>query len=130
MNELLANVTEFNSIYQSLFNTFLSALKKGKKREYFSFKFNNKEIKGRAILPEIEIDLEAAERRTLEYFRMQFEECKYYPNSLIKQMFLENFNELFDSVFNEDYESELEIAVDSLVDTILESKLGGKRKWE
>ncbi len=29
MNELLANVTEFNSIYQSLFNTFLSALKKG-----------------------------------------------------------------------------------------------------
>lgn len=130
MNELLASVTEFNSIYQSLFNTFLSALKKGKKREYFSFTFKNREIKGRAILPSVEIDLEAAEKRALEYFRMEFPECKYYPNSLIKQMLLENFNEIFNSVFNEDFESESEIVVDSLVDTILESKLGGKRKWE
>lgn len=130
MEELLANVTVYNTIYENLFKTFLTALKKGKKREYFSFNFKNKEIKGRAILPEIEIDLEAAEKRALEYFRMQFEECKYYPNSLIKQMFLENFNELFDSVFNEDFESEAEIAVDNLVDTILESKLGGRKKWE
>ena len=122
MEELLAT-NQFNTIYEKLFNLFMNGLKKKHKREYYKFSFKNKMISGRAILPEVKIDLEEARMRTLELFRYEYPETKFYSNPLILQMFPDVFEELYVTIANENFLSAAETAIDKLVDEILAKKL-------
>jgi hypothetical protein len=122
MEELLAT-NQFNTIYEKLFTTFMNGLLKNYKRVSYKFSFKEKVISGRAILPEVKINLEEARMRSLELFRYEYPETKFYSNPLILQMFPDVFDELLEAITKENFLSEAETAVDKLVDEILAKKL-------
>jgi hypothetical protein len=122
MEELL-NTNQFNTIYEKLFNLFMNGLKKKHKREYYKFSFRDKTISGRCILPEVQVNMEATEKRAYEFFRYEYPECKFYSNPLIRQMFPDVFQDVFESILREDFQAEAEQAVDKLVDEVLAKKL-------
>ena len=74
-------------------------------------------------MPEVKIDLEEAKHRTLELFRYEYPETKFYSNPLILQMFPDVFDELYEKISKEDYQSEAENQIDKLIDDLLVKKL-------
>lgn len=122
--EELFRTNIFNQVYTYLFYQFSEGLKKKHKMQYYKFSLKNgKIISGRAILPEIKVDLVETERRAFEFMRLEFPEIKYYNNSLIKEMFLDVYNDIFESILREDLESATEIEIDKLVDEVLKNKI-------
>lgn len=119
--ELFSDVEAFNKIYESLFTVFMKGLSRQHKMEYYSFTFGGKEVRGRAILPEINVDTYDSERRACEIFRVEFQETKCYPDYLLKRHFPEMFEEVFNRVFSEDLLAEAEKQVDRLIDSIFDS---------
>lgn len=123
MEELLLNTNQFNLIYEKLFTTFMNGLKKQYKRVSYKISFKEREISGRAILPEVKIDLEEARNRTLELFRYIYPETKFYSNPLILQTFPDVFESLLEEIAREDFQSEAEEQIDKLIDDLLAKKL-------
>ena len=121
--ELFSNMEMYNQIYQSLFDIFMKGISKKHKMEYYSFIFNGKTIKGRAVLPVINIDVNAygTEKRACELFRVEFQDTKCYPDYLLKRHFPEVYGEFYKEVLLEDFFAESEKQVDKLIDNILES---------
>lgn len=121
--ELFSNMEIYNRIYENLFNIFMKGISRKHKMEYYSFIFDGKEIKGRAVLPIINIDIEAygTEKRACELFRVEFQETKCYPDYLLKRHFPEMYEEIYNQVFSEDFFAESEKQVEKLIDNILDN---------
>ena len=117
--ELLSDCEVFNQIYEKLFTVFMKGISKKHKMEYYGFSFKGREIKGRAILPKISINMQDIKKRTCELFRIEYEETKCYPDYLLKKHFPEMYEDLFNRIFKDDVISETEEQVDTLVDSII-----------
>lgn len=119
-NDLFNNADVFNQIYEKLFSIFILGIKKNHKMEYYSFSFNNREIRGRATLPEVNIDEASAEKRACELFRIEYQETKCYPDYLLKRHFPEIYEALLQEVLSEDVLAETESQVDKLINEIID----------
>ena len=117
---LFNNLENWNVIYQNLFSAFMKGVTKNHKMEYYSFEFEGENFKGRAIIPSVNVDTYAAEKRACEIFRVEYQETKCYPDYLLKKQFPEMFGEIYNQILKEDVLAEAELEVDRLIDSIID----------